>query len=106
MRAQPSRWLAEPFGTDGGHLLDEDPRSFAAELDERAKGPRRRRTRCRRDEHGAQCEQFVGLNDHGEAGAALLTTTSVARDPQPPDLPANHVQSSGQNAATASMSSR
>ena len=64
--------IAEPVGCDRGRLLDEYACGLSGHFDGGSEGSWGRRLRGGRDEHGAEGEQLVGLDDDREPGAALL----------------------------------
>lgn len=86
---EPTGGDDEPIGADCGRLFDQYPRQFTLDLDRRSEGARRRRARCRCDEHGAEREQLIGLDYDCEPLAVLLTATPSARRSQPPYLATN-----------------
>jgi hypothetical protein len=85
----PSR-SAKALRIDDGRLLDEDACFLPCEGDRRTEARRARARRGRRDEHRAQVEKLVRLDDDRIVSAAVLMSASTTRGWQPKDLAADH----------------
>jgi hypothetical protein len=89
-RLQATGGIAEPLRIDDRRLLDEHPRLLAAESDSWSEARRKGTRRGRGDDHRAQPEKLVRLDNDGITGATLLTTATSAWRRQMKDLAANH----------------
>ena len=73
---------AESLWVDDRCLFDEDACLLALEGDGWAEAGRPGACRGGRNEHGAEVEELVGLDDHGVAGAVLFVPAHVASSRQ------------------------
>jgi hypothetical protein len=88
---EASRRASQALGIHDSALLDKDARVSAFEGDCRPKARRLRTRRGRRNEHGAQRQELVGLNDDRVARASLLPTARPSRRRQAKYLAAHHL---------------
>jgi hypothetical protein len=88
----PSR-TSQTIRINDGRLLDEYARLRTVESDRWTKACWSRAGRGRRNEHSAQRQKLVGLNDHRIARASLLSASQHARSRQVEYLAADHLSS-------------
>ena len=77
---------------NGCRLLDEDAGRLAEHVDRGPEARRSRARRGRRDEHRAELEQLVGLQDDGEPRSTLLVTLRPGGRRQAEHLAADHLR--------------
>src|SRR4051794_2699615 len=90
-RVEAPGGFAETLRVDDRRLLNEDACLLASDGDRWAKTRRTGARGGRRDEHGAEVEELVGLDDHRVAGAALLVPAHASGRRQAEELAADHV---------------
>ena len=76
---ESARRMTQALGVDHRRLFDEHPGSRAEDVDRRSKRGRSRARRCWRDEHGAEPQVVVRLDDDRVSRALLLPASRVGR---------------------------
>jgi hypothetical protein len=89
-RIEPPGRAAQALRIDDRRLFDEDTCFAALERDRRPETRRSGMGRRRSDEHSAELEELVRLNNDRVASTALLVSPHAARSGQTEDLASDH----------------
>jgi hypothetical protein len=98
---EASRGRSEPLWIEDSGLLDEYTCLLTLEGDRRTEARRPSALGGGGDEHGAEVEELVRLNDHREASTALFVPARPSRRREAEDLTANHVSGAAERARRA-----